>query len=304
MADHHVHLHPHGPWNGLGPEPGRYHPGHIEAYVETALSRGVGEVGFTEHLYRCVESVDVFGPFWDDPVAPEAGAETDAWLPEDVWMSLDTYVEQIVDAKDRGLPVLLGLEVDFFPDTIDKVLDLLAPYPWDLLIGSVHWIGGWSVDHEISVAEFERRGLRKSYEDYFAVVCDLARSGSVDVLAHVDVVKKNGHVLDAHPVDLYEQVVAAAAEGGVAVEVSTAGLHRPVGEMYPALPLLEMLNRADVPITLASDAHYAEETARDFDLAIAHARAAGYSERLVFHDRIARTVPLALAGTAGDGPDI
>lgn len=292
MADYHVHLHPHGPWDGSGPAPGRYAPGHIEEYVEQAATRGVYEIGFTEHLYRCVESVPVLGPFWEDPANPIPAAETAAWMPEDVWMSLDAYVAQVVEAKDRGLPVLLGCEVDFFPDTIGDVLDLIAPYPWDLLIGSVHWVGGWSIDHELSVGEFRRRGLRRSYEDYFGVVVELARSGCVDVLAHVDVVKKHGHVLDATPVDLYAEVVRAAAESGTAVEVSTSGLHKPVGEMYPALPFLEMFQQAGVPITLASDAHVAAETARDFDKAVAHALEAGYEERVVFRARTARAVPL------------
>ena len=292
MADYHVHLHDHGPWNGRGPEPGRYEPGHIEAYVEHAASRGAEEVGFTEHLYRCVESVDVLGSFWEDAGAPIAGAETAAWLPTDVWMSLDTYVEQIVAAKDRGLPVLLGCEVDFFPGTIDKVLDLLAPYPWDFLVGAVHWVGGWAIDHEISVAEFERRGVRKSYEDYFSVVTELAGSGVLDVLAHVDVVKKHGHVLDASPTDLYTEVVEAAVRGGVAVEISTSGLHEPVGEMYPAKPFLQMFHDAGVPITLASDAHAPVETARDFDKAVAYAQAVGYAERLLFSGRVRRAVPL------------
>ena len=297
MADYHVHLHPHGPWDGAGPEPGRYRRGHLEGYVERAAARGVEEIGFTEHLYRCVESVDVLGPFWEDPSAPIAAAETKSWVPGDVWMSLDAYVEQIVDARDRGLPVKLGLEVDFFPQTIGDVLELLAPYPWDFLIGSVHWVGGWSVDHEISVAEFDRRGVRRSYEDYFAVVVELARSGALDVLGHVDVVKKFGHLLDATPGDLYDAVVEAAVAGGMAVEVSTSGLHEEVGEIYPAAPFLERFRVAGVPITLASDAHVAAHAARDFDVAVAWARDAGYTTRTIFSDRVGHQVPLALAAT-------
>lgn len=297
MADYHVHLHEHGPWNGSGPSPGRYPDGHIEAFVETAASRGAEEVGFTEHLYRCIESVEVLGPFWDDASAPIVSAETAAWMADDIYLSLEEYVEQVVAAKDAGLPVLLGCEVDFFPDSIDKVLDLLAPYPWDLLIGSVHWVGGWSIDHPVSVAEFERRGLRKSYEDYFGVVLELAASGAVDVLAHVDVVKKHGHVLDADPIDLYAPVVAAAASSGTAVEVSTNGLHLPIGEMYPAPTFLKMFNEAGVPITLASDAHVPGNTARDFDRAVHYAAAAGYTTRTRFRGRVGEQVPLGLVAT-------
>jgi len=51
MGDYHVHLHPHEP-RPDSPPPGVYPKEHVDAYVETALSRGAGEVGFTEHLHR------------------------------------------------------------------------------------------------------------------------------------------------------------------------------------------------------------------------------------------------------------
>ncbi len=292
MGDYHVHLHPHGPYRGSGPRPGEYPPGHIEAYVEAAARRGWPELAFTEHLYRCVESEPVLGEFWTSDAGTAAAEHTASWLPEDRTLSLERYVAAVTDAKDRGLPVLLGLEVDFFPDTIDAVRELIDPYPWDVLLGSVHWVGAWSVDHGGAVAEFSRKGVARIYEEYFAVETALAGSGAVDVLAHVDVVKKFGHRLPAPPVDLYETVVAATAQSGTAVEVSTAGLHQPAGELYPAQPLLELFHHAGVPITLASDAHYPGQCGRDLDVAVAAARRAGYTERLSFRKRVAETVPL------------
>jgi histidinol-phosphatase (PHP family) len=292
MGDYHVHLHPHGPHTGDGPPPGVYPPGHIEAYVEAAAARGVGEIAFTEHLYRCVEAAPVLGRFWEREPRADLAAATEKFLAEDVTLSLDAYVGAVLEAQSAGLPVLLGLEVDFFPETIEDVLDLLEPYPWDVLIGSVHWIGGWSVDHSSSVFEFERRGVEQAYEDYFRLETKLAASGAVDVLAHIDVVKKMGHRLPEPPLGLYREVVAAAVESGVAVEVSSAGLHQKAGEIYPAPELLEMLAKADVPITLASDAHYPSAAGRNHDEVIAAAKAAGYSERMRFRRRAGWLVPL------------
>lgn len=292
MGDYHVHLHPHGPYDGTGPELGTYPAGHIEAYVGAALARGEDEVGFTEHLYRCVESTDVLGPFWEDPSNPDVEAMTRAFVAEDRTLSLDSYVDAVVGAKDQGLPVLLGLEVDYFPETIDAVLELLAPYPWDFLIGSVHWIAAWSVDHEGADFEFDRRGVRTAYEQYFALESRLAASGAVDALAHADVVKKTGRRLPAPPIELYRPVVEAAAASGTAVEVSSAGLHRPVAEPYPAPEFLRMFSAAGVAITTASDAHYPHECARDFDVIKHYARAAGYSERVRFRQRKSELVPL------------
>ncbi len=292
MGDYHVHLHDHGSYSGSGPPLGEYPPGHIESYVENASRNGVDEVGFTEHLYRCVESVPVLGEFWAKEPRQDLAAETEAMVVKDRTLSLEAYVDAVVAAKDRGLPVKLGLEVDFFPETIDAVVEFLDPYPWDFLVGAVHWVGGWSIDYDVSAHEFARRGVRQAYEDYFALKTQLAGSGAVDVLAHVDVVKLFGHVLATPPIDLYTEVVAAAASSGTAVEVSSAGLHKPVGEVYPAPVLLGMFHAGGVPITLASDAHRPEECGRDSDRLVEIAKDAGYAEYLLFDDRRAIPRPL------------
>jgi len=297
MSDYHVHLHPHGPYTGVGPPPGEYPPGHIEAYVETALGRGADEVGFTEHLYRCIESAPALGEFWKDEPRADLAAHTRNFVTEDRTLSLVRYVEAVTAAQDRGLPVKLGLEVDFFPQTIEAVLSLLEPYPWDYLIGSIHWVGGWSVDHEGAAFEFERRGVEQAYQDYFEWETSVAASGAVEILAHADVVKKHGHRLPAPPVELYTKVAQAAAASTTAIEVSTAGLHKPIGEMYPAPEFLEVCFAHGVEISLASDAHVAQEAARDRQLAIAAARAAGYSRRVRFTRRHRELVSLDDGGS-------
>ncbi|HEX6222313.1 MAG TPA: histidinol-phosphatase HisJ family protein [Acidimicrobiia bacterium] len=292
MGDYHIHLHPHGPPTGDGPAPGVYPSGHIEAYVDKARSRGVEELCFTEHLYRCVESAPVLGRFWEGEPKRDLAKQTQAFIEEDRTLSLESYVEAVVSAKNRGLPVLLGLEVDFFPETIDAVLDLLEPYPWDILVGAVHWIGGWSLDHPEAVHEYMRRGVRQAYEDYFALVTRLAESGAVDVLAHVDLAKVFGHRPDEPPLDLYEPVVEGAASTGTAVELNTSGIDGLAGELYPSGSFLEMFRAAGVGITLASDAHRPHDVGQHFDMAVGAARAAGYVTRLQFRQRFATKVPL------------
>lgn len=291
MGDYHLHLFGHGP---LPPERrgnGVYPPDLIESYVEAAAANGVSELGFTEHLYRCVESEPVLGRFWEGG-SPELAAQTEAFVAEDRTLSLERYVDAVVTAKDRGLPVKLGLEVDYFPESIDAVLDLLAVYPFDFLIGSVHWVGEWSVDHEGAVWEYERRGIEQAYEDYFRLETQLAASGAVDALAHVDVIKKFGHRPFRDPTDLYAEVVKAAASSGTAVEVSSGGLRQPVAELYPHPTFLKMFFEAGVPITLGSDGHTADQAGFEHEQVVAAARAAGYQARLSFANRIASPVPL------------
>jgi histidinol-phosphatase (PHP family) len=292
VSDYHLHLFQHGPYDGTGPAPGEYPDGFIESYVTAAAARGVTELGFTEHLYRCVESADALGAFWEREPKQDLAEQAAAFVAEDRVLSLDGYVEAVVAAKDRGLSVLLGLEVDFFPETVDAVLELLAPYPWDFLIGSVHWIGGWSVDHGDVAYEFERRGVAKAWEDYFELETALAASGAVDVLAHADVVKKHGHRPSSEPVDLYRAVAAAAAASGTAVELNSNGLNVPIGEIFPGPSFLAEFFAAGVPITLASDGHRPQDAARGHDGVVAAGRAAGYTSRLRFAERTATSVPL------------
>lgn len=291
VSDYHLHLHPHSPTD-QGPPPGVYPDGHIEAFVEVAATRGVTELGFTEHLYRCREAGPALGEFWRDDGDAWYVPSTVANYEVDRNLSLDSYVSAVVDAKDRGLPVKLGLEIDFFPDSIDAVLDLVEPYPWDFLIGSVHWIGGWGVDDGRQFEEFERRGVDRAWDDYFALERDLARSGAVDVLAHVDVVKKLGTTPAADPGGWYREVVTGAAGTGTAVEVSSQGLRYPCEEVYPAPRFLEMFHEAGVPITLASDGHRPSEAGLDNDAVVAAARHAGYTTHLRFDQREAYEVEL------------
>jgi len=292
MGDYHLHLHRHGPAHELDPPPGEYPPGHIEAYVEAAAAHGVEEIGFTEHLYRCVDAAEVLGRFWEREPMAWLAEHTEQFVVEDRTLRLDRYVEAIVAARDRGLPVLLGLEVDFFPETIEAVMEFLSPYPWDFLIGSVHWIVGWSVDHSGATAAFAERGIDRAYEEYFAIETQLAASGVVDVLAHVDVVKKYGHRPARPRTDLYAEVVRSAAGSGTAVEVSSAGLRNPAAEVYPAPRFLEMFHQAGVPITLASDGHSPSQAAWGHQEVVAAARAAGYAEQLRFRRRQSTSVPL------------
>lgn len=292
MGDYHVHLHKHGPYDGIGPPPGQYPIDHIEAYVEVAKARGANEIGFTEHLYRCVESKSILGEWWSSDPRKDLREYTKSYVRSERVLSLDRYVQAVVDAKDRGLPVLLGLEVDYFPDTAENVADYLDQYPFDFLIASIHWLGAWGVDLPDQTFEFDRRGPEQSYEEYFRMEAELAACGLFDVLAHADVIKKQGLLLPETPFDLYEELAVAAVRGGTAVEVSTAGLHQPAAEMYPAGPLLERFHSHRVPITLASDAHVPEHTARGRNGAVAFARSVGYTQRIQFRRRVGEMVPL------------
>src|SRR5918999_4948151 len=182
MPDYHIHLHPHRP-EPWAPPMGEYPPGWIERYVEAALSRGATELGFTEHLYRCVESEAVLGRWWEHGGDPRRAAEMEANIRAERNLSLDRYVEAVLGARARGLPVKLGLEVDYQPGTEQAVVDVLSGYPFDFLVGSVHWKGAWDFMRSRR-EDFAARGVRRVFEEYFELEAGLAASDMVDVLGH------------------------------------------------------------------------------------------------------------------------
>jgi len=143
IVDYHMHL------RGSDDEPrGRYSAERAEEYVEQARRTGVDEIGFSDHVYHFVQTSEL----WEIP-----------WMLERCVDDLDEYVGAVTEAKARGLPVKLGLEVDYFPGTERELARLLAAYPWDYLLGSVHFVDGFPVDqepglvHKVPVGEAWRR---------------------------------------------------------------------------------------------------------------------------------------------------
>jgi histidinol-phosphatase (PHP family) len=273
IVDYHMHL--------RGPADGREGPIEhtveaVERFAEQAAVRGVDEIGFTEHVYYFRE----LDRFVEHPYQRSR-----------LGHDLDTYCDAVLEGKRRGLPVKLGLEVDWVPGREEDLLDVLEPYPWDYLLGSVHIVDGEAVDMEPGL--WARLSVEDVWSRYFEAVGVLAASGLVDVLAHLDLAKifgrrPAGSVVAGH----HAAAAAAVGEAGLAVEVSTAGLRKPVGELYPAGDLLARCREHGAGATLASDAHVAGDVGRDFPAAVELLRAAGYETITVFDGRRARQEPL------------
>ena len=244
----------------------------VEPFVEAARAAGVDEIGFTEHVYYFKQTRSL----WTVPYQTERCV-----------YDVEPYVEAILEARARGLPVKLGLEVDYVPGREDETRELLAPYPWDYLLGSVHFIDGLGVDGEPRL--IDEVGPEEAWRRYFETLAAGAHSGLFDSLSHPDLVKIFGVRADAFEYDAIADAIAAA---GVAVEVSTAGLRRPVRELYPHPDFLAACHARGVPVTLGSDAHSPDVVGRDFDRARELLQQAGYDTITVFEQRRARQEPL------------
>ena len=264
IVDYHLHLR-------NDDEEVAHDPSAVESFVRSARATDVDEICFTEHVYYFTQTRTL----WTVPYQIERCSH-----------DLDGYVDAVLQARARGLPVKLGLEVDYVPGREDETRALLAPYPWDFLLGSVHYVDGLGVDGAPRL--LDEVGVEDTWRRYFDTLARAAQSRLFDSLSHPDLPKVFGNHLDDFD---YADIADAIADGGVAVEVSTAGLRKPVGELYPHPDFLAACREREVPVTLGSDAHVPGLVGRDFDLARELLRSAGYETITVFERRTARQEP-------------
>ena len=274
LTDYHLHLRP----DERGTTAERYFTaGNAERYREAASERGIAELGVSEHVHRFHAALDV----WDHPFWREQAAD-----------DLEEYVAFVREETD----LRLGIEADFVAGREDRMGNLLEAHDWDYVVGSVHFLQDRAVDMQ-GAYDVWGRGERpeKVWRRYFETLAEAARSGLYDIMAHPDLVKVWGGSHPSPDGDLrryYEPAVEAFAEAGVAVEVSTAGLRKPVGEIYPARGFLEMCAEAGLPVALSSDAHVPEHVGHAYDQALELLEAVGIRELCVFERRRRRLEPV------------
>jgi histidinol-phosphatase (PHP family) len=271
LTDYHLHLRP----DEDGTEPARYFTReNCERYRAAASDRGIEELGVAEHVHRFSRALDVWQhPFWR------------RWAVDD----LDEYVEFV-----RGTDLRLGVEADFVAGREDRMATLLGSYDWDYVVGSVHFIRDDAVDMRGEWDIWSTSGdPEKVWTAYFETLGEAARTGMFDVLAHPDLVKVWGdRVPDGDLRRFYDRAMDGIAASDVAIEVSTAGLRKPVGELYPARPFLEMCLEAGRPVALSSDAHLPEQVGYEYGRAVEWLGEMGVEELAVFEHRSRRLEPI------------
>ncbi len=287
MFDYHLHLLRHG-------EDGPYTAGAVVAYAEAAAARGVSEICLTEHLFRFRAADRLLGGWWDADPDGVLRDQTAAYWAAHATGDLDAYVAAVLEAaatpeSDRPRArILLGLEVDYYPGRMADVATLLAGYPFDLLLGSVHWLGSWgfdqigepAVDHQWAAREAEA-----VWDAYTGAIEELAATRTTDVLAHPDLAKVSGVRPTGDPSPWWDRLAKAAADNDLAAELNSAGWRKPAGEAYPAPGLLARFQAAGVPVTTASDAHELALVADGTERLRSLLDAAGYAELAAFDER-------------------
>jgi len=236
--------------------------GTVDEYVQRAIALGIDIFGFSEHA-----------PMDFDP---------DYRLCFD---EMDDYSEEILEAKERyrdRISILLGYEVDYLPGYMDtRVLNADVDY----LIGSVHFIDKWGFDNPEFIGGYKERDIDEIWQAYFDATEMMARSGHFDIVGHLDLIKVFKFLPRKDIRLIAKNALWAIQKSGMALELNTAGLRKPIGEIYPSRQLLEEAYALDIPITFASDAHAVGQIGYGYEEAVALARDVGYSKAVTFEKR-------------------
>lgn len=256
--------------------------GKLEEYIRRGIEIGLSQIGVSDHMPLLhVDPADYY---------PEMAMPLD---------ELPRYVEEALALKEkyRGqIEVKVGLEADYIEGWEERIESIVRGYPWDYVIGSVHFLGEWDVSDFRQVHHWEGQDVFAVYERYYDAVTKAAKTGFYDIMGHLDVIKRFGYkpepALQEANVRLERQALTAVAEAGVAMELNASGLSKPCAEIFPSERILQMAIGLGIPLTLGSDAHDPNKLGEHLDTARATLYNLGVRELATFAGRRRTMVPL------------
>lgn len=249
----------------------------LEEQLAAARDNGLDELGISDHYVLPPEAVGAEAVEWSMPLS-----------------HLGEYVAQLQEAARTAEPTLrLGLEADFFPETIDALRETLAPYPFDYVIGSVHYVDGFPIDgHARDWETLTTEQVNATWRLYWQRIRQMAESHVFDFAAHLDLPKKFGFRPTENLTAEAHAALDALAASDMAIEINTAGWSLPAREGYPSLDLLCAAREREIPLLINADAHTPRNLTRDFDRARTLAREAGYTSLVRYEKRERFSIPL------------
>ncbi len=216
----------------------RYTQQLLQPWIESARARGLTDIAFTDH--------DRY----------HGGIDFD---------EIDKLRAANPDIKIRA-----GLELDNDPETSAAGRAFVAEN-WDRLdfvLGSVHYLDRPDQMFDTIPAgaeQFAGREIDDIYADYFRRLREVAATGLVDCLSHLDLIKIHGYRSKAPIADLVSNTLDFIAARGLAIELSTAGWRKPVNELYPSDEIIRLALEKGIRFTTASDAHSHAQLGENYD---------------------------------------
>lgn len=238
-----------------------YSPEVLQPWADRARELGLKDLAFTDHdRYKAGVSFD----------------------------EIEKLRENNPDIKFRS-----GIELDNDPETsadgrkwVESNWDNL-----DFVLGSVHFVKDFAFDHPHYISEYDKHDINDLYREYYANIKMIASSGLVNSMAHLDLIKIFKFFPSDDLTELYHEVLDLIKAKDLSMEISTAGLRKPIGQIYPETKLIEMAKAKGITFTIAGDAHAAHDLSHNYDKLEALLRELGIDEIAIYEQHKRTLVP-------------
>lgn len=249
--------------------------GELEEYVTVAVSKRFIEIGFSAHLPKVKDP---------DPYH--------AMLEEDLPRYVDLVKDLQVKYRDR-ITIRLGIEADYFPGYECEIGRLIQSYPFDYVLGSIHFLGDWHFTSREGRDRYHMEDPDEAFVAYFDLLTQMIGSGLFDIVAHPDAIRKAGFAPSVSMEETYQTIAVLLREQSMSLEVNSAGIRRNAGSIYPEPLFLRTCIHEGVTLTLGSDAHTPGDVGRDYKEAFGILESLGVTEIASYEGRRRRVRPLS-----------
>ncbi|WP_078555066.1 histidinol-phosphatase [Bacillus alkalicellulosilyticus] len=238
--------------------------GKIEDYIKAAIEKEMNVIGIADH-------------------SPYFAREEDHAFPRITMAKSDfpNYVSEVLQLKEKyrhKIHVLLGVECDYFPGQMSKYQKGLSKYPFDYIIGSVHFVDDISIFKKGRWDGLTQKEKQKTKENYYHLIAQSAKSGMFQILGHIDAMKGYYPEFSAIETPVIDETLQIIAEHKIAIEINTSGKTKDSGGWYPSDDILERALFHDVYVTFGSDAHVPERVGDEFEAVKQRLKEIGFKE--------------------------
>ncbi|MFC0211866.1 histidinol-phosphatase HisJ [Paenibacillus chartarius] len=245
--------------------------GSLEEYVRRGIEIGLTQLGLSDHMPLLHVDPATYYPGMAMPME-----------------ELPKYVEECLYLKDKyknEIDIRVGLEGDYIEGYERQIEDIIKAYPFDYVIGSVHFLGEWDISDSRQLAGWEGKSPEDVYRQYYEAVQKAARTGFYDYIGHIDVIKRFGYKPAEPMLELERETLDVVKACNLAIELNASGLRMPCEEMFPSRRMLEYAHSIGIPITIGSDAHQPERLGQYLDQARELLKEIGVTQIATFSGR-------------------
>ncbi|MDO7253702.1 histidinol-phosphatase [Helicobacter cappadocius] len=246
--------------------------GSVDEYIKRAIELGIDIYGFSCH-----------SPMKFDPKYRMRLEE------------LDIYYKMIKNAQKtygNKIQILCGLEVDFIDNRQDLIEQKILDYPFDYLVGSIHFLDEWGFDNPEFIGEYVKKDMEECWRKYLQAITHMAQTKLFQIVGHFDLLKIFGHTPNIKSYNLIKKALQTIKDTQMVLEINSAGLRKPVKEQYPSVNILEIAKTLEIPITFGSDAHSVDQVGYGYKECLEIVKNIGYKKATYFINKIPHEIEI------------